>query len=166
MPGKDKNRGSKRFMDAIKQGQEFSASMKAGRESNVERRPNMTSNFTKIPDPKKVASQGIGGMIGTVSPMAFRMPPFPKLSKGQEKLDMDGDGQIDGEDLAKLREKGVTRYKEDENTGMLKRETLLPRNKMGSIALKVDPMPMAYKHKVVKKTGVAKVMPFTERNAL
>ena len=30
MPGKDKNRGSKRFMDAIKKGQEFSASMKAG----------------------------------------------------------------------------------------------------------------------------------------
>ena len=29
MPGKDKNRGSKRFMDAIKKGQEFSASMKA-----------------------------------------------------------------------------------------------------------------------------------------
>ena len=28
MPGKDKNRGSKRFMDAIKKGQEFSASMK------------------------------------------------------------------------------------------------------------------------------------------
>ena len=177
MSDKKKPRPGKRFIDKYKQGQDFSASMKAGRESNVELRPNISSNFTKIPNSNEAFSQAVSaGLASPISisnkkskkpyePMAFRMPPFPKKPK-----DMDGDGDTDSNDYLAAKDKaikeamgkGVTRYIEGED-GVLKRETLLPKNKMGSIALKADPMPMAYKYKVVKKTAGAKAIPFTAK---
>jgi hypothetical protein len=86
------------------------------------------------------------------------MPPFPKLEDVPEE----------NVGLAKLPEKvrnnmGFKRYKEDEDSGMLRMEELKPLNRMGSVALQRNEMPMAYKHKVVKKTGVAKAIPFTAK---
>ena len=114
-------------------------------------------------DIKPMAKRNMGVEFTTKDgkEVAFRMkgmPPILKdLSVNQEKKLNEG-----------LKEairayNPVTRYKEDEDTGMLKRETLLPKNKMGSIALREAPMPMAYKHKVVKKTAAAKAIPFTAK---
>ena len=94
-------------------------------------------------------------------PVAFRMPPFPKLKEVPE----------DNVGLAKLPEEvrnnmGFKRIKEDEDTGMLRMEELQPLNRMGTVPLQRNEMPMAYKQKVVKKTAGAKAVPFTNKNAL
>ena len=88
----------------------------------------------------------------------FRMPPFPQLKEVPE----------DNKGLAKLPEKvrnnmGFKRYKEDEDTGMLRMEELQPLNRMGTVPLQRNEMPMAYKQKVVKKTAAAKAIPFTAK---
>lgn len=171
MPNKKKTKPGRGFIDKYKQSKKFSASMQADKESNEEPRPNMTSEFKKIPNYKKAASQAIGAGItppilpkkkqsaGT-PPMAFRMPPFPKLSEEQKKVfDQDGNDKIDGDDLAKLRKKGITRYTEED--GVLKREVLQPLNRMGAVPFQRNEMPMAYKRQVYKSTGSAKAVPFT-----
>jgi|TARA_R100000479_G_scaffold91168_1_gene44868 hypothetical protein len=88
----------------------------------------------------------------------FRMPPFPKLKDVPE----------DNVGLAKLPEKvrnnmGFKRYKEDEDTGMLRMEELKPLNRMGAVPFQRNEMPMAYKHKAYKPTAKAKAIPFTAK---
>jgi len=91
----------------------------------------------------------------------FRMPPFPRnlSEKQEEKLNEPLKAAI----KAKLAKTNNTRVTEDEDSGMLRMEELKPLNRMGSVALQRNEMPMAYRHKVVKKTGVAKAIPFTAK---
>ena len=91
----------------------------------------------------------------------FRMPPFPRnlSEKQEEKLNEPLKAAI----KAKLAKTNTTRVTEDEDSGMLRMEELEPLNRMGTVPLQRNEMPMAYKHKVVKKTGVAKVVPFTAK---
>lgn len=86
----------------------------------------------------------------------FRMPPFPKnlSAKQEEKLNPAHKAAIKAT---------FKRYKEDEATGMLRMEELQPLNRMGTVPLQRNEMPMAYKHKVVKKTAGAKAIPFTAK---
>ena len=71
MPGKDKNRGSKRFMDAIKKGQEFSASMKGS----------ATPRNKEIPKGSKGA--GLRALPpGVVEEMGYK--PITRLNRNME----------------------------------------------------------------------------------
>ena len=110
------------------------------------------------PPPPKRKPKYTASSNTVASTIAFRMPPFPKLedvpeeNKGLQKLPEEVRNNM-----------GFKRYKEDESTGMLRMEELQPLNRMGSVALQRNEMPMAYRHKVVKKTGVAKAIPFTAK---
>ena len=135
------NRGSKRFMDNIKKGQAFSASMKPPIQKN------MGVSFT----PKTGPNAG--------EEVAFRMKGMPPIlkdltAKQEEKLNPAHKEAIKAT---------FKRYSEDEDTGMLRMEELKPLNRMGAVPFQRNEMPMAYKHKVVKKTGTAKAIPFTAK---
>lgn len=134
-PNKNKTKPGQGFIDKYKQSKEFSSSMA---------KRNMGVKFT----PKTGPNAG--------EEVMFRMPPFPKnLSKRQEeKLN---------EPLKEAIKDTFKRYKEDEDTGMLKREVLQPLNRMGAVPFQRNEMPMAYKHKVYKSTGSAKAVPFTAK---
>jgi hypothetical protein len=121
------------------------------------------ANITE--DIKPIAKRNMGvKFIPKTGPNAgeevmFRMPPFPKnlSAKQEEKLNPAHKAAIKAT---------FKRYKEDEATGMLRMEELKPLNKMGTVPLQRNEMPMAYKHKVYKPTAKAKAIPFTNRNAL
>ena len=91
----------------------------------------------------------------------FRMPPFPRnlSEKQEEKLNEPLKAAI----KAKLAKTNNTRVTEDEDSGMLRMEELQPLNRMGTVPLMRNEMPMAYKQKVVKKTAAAKAIPFTAK---
>ena len=119
--------------------------------------PGINPNIKGIPAGKAVREMIGGGL----TPPTFRMPPFPQLKEVPE----------DNKGLSKLPEKvrnnmGFKRYKEDEAKGMLRMEELKPLNRMGTVPLQRNEMPMAYKHKVYKPTAKAKAIPFTNKNAL
>lgn len=86
MPGKDKNRGSKRFMDAIKQGQEFSASMKAGKAAMFGKTgpttgPSATPRNKEIPEGPK--GEGLKALPpGVVEKMGYK--PISRLNRNME----------------------------------------------------------------------------------
>ena len=86
----------------------------------------------------------------------FRMPPFPRnlSEKQEEKLNEPLKAAI----KAKLAKTNNTRV-----TGLLRMEELQPLNRMGTVPLMRNEMPMAYKQKVVKKTAAAKAIPFTAK---
>mgnify|MGYP003149363277 FL=1 len=128
-----------------------------------ERRRNapVDANITKNIKPMAKRNMGVEFTTKDGEEVMFRMPPFPQLKEVPE----------DNVGLAKLPEKvrnnmGFKRYKEDEDTGMLRMEELKPLNRMGTVPLQRNEMPMAYKHKVYKPTAKAKAIPFTNRNAL
>ena len=95
--------------------------------------------------------------------VAFRMkgmPPILREPTAKQKANLPAN-------LVKaIEDAPVTRYKEDEATGMLRMEELKPLNRMGTVPLQRNEMPMAYKHKVYKPTAKAKAIPFTNKNAL
>tara|TARA_R100000231_G_scaffold126755_1_gene97370 strand:- start:34 stop:465 length:432 start_codon:yes stop_codon:yes gene_type:complete len=128
-----------------------------------ERRRNapVNANITKNIKPMAKRNMGVEFTTKDGEEVMFRMPPFPQLKEVPE----------DNKGLSKLPEKvrnnmGFKRYKEDEDTGMLRMEELKPLNRMGTVPLQRNEMPMAYKHKVYKPTAKAKAIPFTNRNAL
>ena len=93
-------------------------------------------------------------------PVAFRMPPFPRnIPRGDAGA---GLRALKAEAPEAVEKMGFTRYMESED-GMLKREELKPLNKMGTVPLQRNEMPMAYKHKAYKSTGSAKAIPFTAK---
>jgi|TARA_Y100000015_G_scaffold37160_1_gene38924 hypothetical protein len=163
---KSKKRGSKRFMDNIKKGQEFSASMKAGKEGAEEVKANMTSNFTKIPNYKEAFSQAIGAGMAT--------PIVPKKKPSSDPILRSGfniaaiEAREAGEDSFTYGGKKfpVTKRMKEDGDGMYRMETMTPMNPMGAVPLRRNEMPMAYKQKVVKRTAGAKAIPFTNKNAL
>ena len=127
-----------------------------------ERRRNapVNANITKNIKPMAKRNMGVEFTTKDGEEVMFRMPPFPQLKEVPE----------DNKVLPKLPEKvrnnmGFKRYKEDED-GMLRLEELQPLNRMGTVPLMRNEMPMAYKHKVYKPTAKAKAIPFTNRNAL
>lgn len=67
MPGKDKNRGSKRFMDAIKKGQEFSASMKVNKDEPFSK-PSPTTGPSATPRNKKIPEGNAGKGLKALPP--------------------------------------------------------------------------------------------------
>ena len=95
--------------------------------------------------------------------IAFRMkgmPPILREPTAKQKANLPAN-------LVKaIEDAPVTRYKEDEATGMLRMEELKPLNRMGAVPLQRNEMPMAYKHKVYKPIAKAKAIPFTNKNAL
>ena len=96
-------------------------------------------------------------------PVAFRMPPFPRnIPEGDAGA---GLRALKAEAPEAVENMGFTRYMESKD-GMLKREELKPLNKMGTVPLMRNEMPMAYKHKVYKPTATAKAVPFTNKNAI
>lgn len=70
MPDKDKNRGSKRFMDAIKKGQEFSASMK----------PSALQNNKFIGELKKAQETGKDSFVVNGKTYETKGAAFTRLS--------------------------------------------------------------------------------------
>ncbi len=94
--------------------------------------------------------------------VTFRMKDFPPIAreltaKQEEKLTPAHKEAIKAT---------FKRFKEDEDTGMLRMEELKPLNRMGAVPFQRNEMPMAYKHKVYKPTAKAKAIPFTNKNAL
>lgn len=74
MPGKDKNRGSKRFMDAIKKGQEFSASMK----------PSALQNNKFIGELKKAQEAGKDSFVVNGKTYETKGAAFARLNRNME----------------------------------------------------------------------------------
>ena len=94
--------------------------------------------------------------------VAFRMKGMPPIlkeltAKQEEKLNPAHKEAIKAT---------FKRFKEDEDTGMLRMEELKPLNRMGAVPFQRNEMPMAYKHKEYKPTAKAKAIPFTNKNAL
>ena len=134
-PNKNKTKPGQGFMDKYKKSKEFSSSMA---------KRNMGVSFT--------TKDG--------EPVAFRMPPFPRnIPEGDAGA---GLRALKAEAPEAVEKMGFTRYMESED-GMLKREELKPLNKMGTVPLQRNEMPMAYKHKAYKSTGSAKAIPFTAK---
>ena len=99
--------------------------------------------------------------------VTFRMKGMPPILKDLSKKQEENLNEpLKAAIKAKLAKTNTTRVTEDEDSGMLRMEELQPLNRMGTVPLQRNEMPMAYKHKVVKKTAAAKAVPFTNKNAL
>tara|TARA_B100000212_G_C27187546_1_gene453153 strand:+ start:133 stop:576 length:444 start_codon:yes stop_codon:yes gene_type:complete len=82
MPGKDKNRGSKRFMDAIKKGQEFSASMKAPAATPRMHSPVQNNKF--IGELKKAQETGKDSFVVNGKTYETKGAAFVRLNRNME----------------------------------------------------------------------------------
>jgi len=120
------------------------------------------ANITEDIKPMAKRDMGVRFTTKDGEEVAFRMKGMPPIlrdltAKQEEKLNPAHKAAIKAT---------FKRYKEDEDTGMLRMEELQPLNRMGTVPLQRNEMPMAYKHKVYKPTAKAKAIPFTNRNAL
>ena len=85
MLGKDKNRGSKRFMDAIRKGQEFSASMKG---SATPRMHSPVQNNKFIGELKKAQETGRDSFVVNGKTYETKGAAFTRLNRNMEMENM------------------------------------------------------------------------------